>query len=95
MALEYVEGRSLRDYLLRKGPLDVLLVLSIMRQVASALQRASEMGIVHRDIKPENILLTRKGEAKVADFGLSRCLDSGAAPRPDAQRHRRWARRCT
>ena len=74
MVLEYVEGKSLRDYMLRTGPLDVPLVLSLMRQVASALYRASELGIIHRDIKPENILLTRKGEAKVADFGLSRCL---------------------
>ncbi|HTU20155.1 MAG TPA: protein kinase [Gemmataceae bacterium] len=74
MALEYVAGRNLRDYLAKKGPPDVLIVLSIMRQVASALQRASELGIIHRDIKPENILLTRKGEVKVADFGLSRCL---------------------
>jgi serine/threonine protein kinase len=74
MALEYVEGRNLREYLLKKGPPDLLLAVSIMRQVASALQRASELGIIHRDIKPENILLTRKGEIKVADFGLSRCL---------------------
>jgi eukaryotic-like serine/threonine-protein kinase len=73
MALEYVEGRNLREYLQKKGPPDLLLALSIMRQVASALQRASELGIIHRDIKPENILLTRKGEVKVADFGLSRC----------------------
>ncbi len=72
MALEYVEGRNLREFLERKGTPDVLLALSIMRQVAAALQRASEMGIIHRDIKPENILLTRKGEVKVADFGLSR-----------------------
>ncbi len=72
MALEYVEGRNLREYLEKKGPPEVLLGLSIMRQVAAALQRASELGIVHRDIKPENILLTRKGEVKVADFGLSR-----------------------
>jgi serine/threonine-protein kinase len=74
MALEYVEGRNLREYLARKGPPDVALAVSIMRQVGSALQRASELGIIHRDIKPENILLTRKGEVKVADFGLSRCL---------------------
>jgi eukaryotic-like serine/threonine-protein kinase len=74
MALEYVEGRNLREYLVRKGPPDVPLALSIMRQVASALQRAGELGIIHRDIKPENILLTRKGEVKVADFGLARCL---------------------
>src|SRR5438876_252245 len=45
MVLEYVEGRNLRDYLARKGTLDVMLVLSIMRQVAAALVRASEMGI--------------------------------------------------
>jgi serine/threonine-protein kinase len=74
MALEYVEGRNLHEYITRKGPPDILLTLSIMRQVASALQRAAELGIIHRDIKPENILLTRKGEVKVADFGLSRCL---------------------
>src|SRR5262249_2855201 len=56
------------------------LALSIMRQVAAALQRASEAGIVHRDIKPENILLTRKGEVKVADFGLSRCFANDQQP---------------
>ncbi len=74
MALEFVEGRNLRDFLQKKGPPDLLLAVIIMRQVASALQRAAELGIIHRDIKPENILLTRKGEIKVADFGLSRCL---------------------
>ncbi|OWK46873.1 serine/threonine-protein kinase [Fimbriiglobus ruber] len=72
MALEYIDGRNLRDYLERKGPPDLPVALSIMKQVAAALQRASELGIVHRDIKPENILITRKVEVKVADFGLSR-----------------------
>src|SRR2546425_8522879 len=80
MALEYVEGRNLREYLNKKGPPDVALGLSILRQIAAAIQRAHEHGIIHRDIKPENILLTRKGEVKVTDFGLSRCLDgTGAA----------------
>jgi serine/threonine-protein kinase len=72
MALEYVEGMNLRDYLAKKGAPDLPRALLIMRQIAAALQRASETGIVHRDIKPENILLTRKGEVKVTDFGLSR-----------------------
>src|SRR5436190_331601 len=60
MALEYVEGRNLRDFVNLKGPPDLLLALSFMWQVAGALQRAGELGIIHRDIKPENILLTRK-----------------------------------
>lgn len=72
MALEYVEGRNLREYLARKGTTDTALALSILRQVGAALGRAAELGIIHRDIKPENILLTKRGEVKVADFGLSR-----------------------
>ncbi|HET6572361.1 MAG TPA: serine/threonine-protein kinase, partial [Fimbriiglobus sp.] len=80
MALEYVEGRDLRDHLARKGPPELPLALAVMRQVAAALLRASESGIVHRDIKPENILITRKAEVKVADFGLSR--DFAAEGRP-------------
>ena len=74
LALEYVEGRNLRDFIEKKGTPELSLGLHIITQVASALQRASELGIIHRDIKPENILLTKKGEVKVADFGLSRCF---------------------
>jgi serine/threonine-protein kinase len=80
MVLEYVEGRNLRDYLARKGPPDLPITLNIIRQVALALQKAHELGIVHRDIKPENILVTRKAEVKVADFGLSRFFSGGVAP---------------
>jgi serine/threonine-protein kinase len=74
MALEYVEGRNLREFLTKKGPPELSVALRIMCQVAAALQRAAELGVVHRDIKPDNILLTRKGEVKVTDFGLSRVL---------------------
>lgn len=77
MALEYVDGRNLREHLARKGPPDLPVCLSIMRQVALALQNAHAQGIVHRDIKPENILVTRKVEVKVTDFGLSRFFAAG------------------
>jgi serine/threonine-protein kinase len=80
MALEHVDGRNLKDYLSRKGPPDLPVCISIMRQIAAALQRASELGFVHRDVKPENILVARKGEVKVADFGLTRCLSGDQQP---------------
>ena len=72
IAQEYVQGQNLQDWLARNGPPDVPHALSIMRQVASALAKAAEVGVVHRDIKPENIMLTTTGDVKVADFGLAR-----------------------
>jgi serine/threonine protein kinase len=74
MALEYVEGMNLKEYLQKKGPPELPIALAIMRQIAAALMKASELGFMHRDIKPENVLLTRKVEVKVADFGLSRMV---------------------
>ena len=71
IAQEYVKGLNLREYIRRKGPPNSQLALHFMRQVLLALERAGSAGIVHRDIKPENILITNKGEVKVADFGLA------------------------
>jgi serine/threonine-protein kinase len=76
---EYVQGQNLRDWLARQGLPALPQALSIMRQVASALAKAAEAGVVHRDIKPENILLTAAGEVKVADFGLARVLHQSEA----------------
>jgi eukaryotic-like serine/threonine-protein kinase len=77
IAQEYVRGGNLRDLMRKRGPLDLPLALHLMKQVAAALQVAGAAGIVHRDIKPENILLTKKGEAKVADFGLAQLTQGG------------------
>ncbi|WP_157606002.1 protein kinase domain-containing protein [Schlesneria paludicola] len=77
IAQEYVQGRTLKEYLKRKGPIEFRIALHILRQVASALQTAGVSGIVHRDIKPENILLNNKGEVKVADFGLAQLTLQG------------------
>lgn len=77
IAQEYVRGGNLREFMRRKGPLEVPIVLHILKQIAAALQVACNSGIVHRDIKPENILLTKKGEAKVADFGLAQLTQQG------------------
>jgi eukaryotic-like serine/threonine-protein kinase len=79
IAQEYVQGQNLRDYISRHGPPDLPHALSIMRQVASALAKAAEQGVVHRDVKPENIMLTASGEVKVADFGLARVTGPGVA----------------
>jgi tRNA A-37 threonylcarbamoyl transferase component Bud32 len=72
IAQEYVPGQNLRELISRQGSPDLRLAVHIIRQVALALQKASERGIVHRDIKPENIMLSRDGDVKVADFGLAR-----------------------
>jgi len=77
IAQEYVQGLNLRQWLERNGAPELRLALVIMRQVAAALAKAGQQGIVHRDIKPENIMLTRTGEVKVADFGLARVAQDG------------------
>jgi serine/threonine-protein kinase len=72
IAQEYVAGQNLKQLLLRRGPVEPIAAVSIIRQVSAALQRAGQRGVVHRDIKPENILIAPGGEVKVADFGLAR-----------------------
>jgi eukaryotic-like serine/threonine-protein kinase len=76
IAMEYVQGTNLRDYLIKKGALELPLAYSVMKQTTQAIGAAGEIGLIHRDVKPENILLTKKGRVKVADFGLCRDAES-------------------
>jgi eukaryotic-like serine/threonine-protein kinase len=71
MAMEYVEGKSLRAMLQGKQPLPVQKALDIAIQVCDALAYLHDNGVVHRDIKPENILLTASGQVKILDFGIA------------------------
>lgn len=73
LAMEYVDGPSLRRLLEGEGPVPEARALEIARQVALALEHAhSHAGIIHRDVKPANVLLTRDGVPKLADLGLAR-----------------------
>ncbi|MBL7223054.1 MAG: protein kinase, partial [Candidatus Brocadiae bacterium] len=76
IAMELVDGESLRDVLRREGRIPPDRALELMKQVADALAVAHAQGILHRDIKPDNILLTKRGRAKVADFGLAKQTDT-------------------
>jgi serine/threonine protein kinase len=76
IAMEYVEGENLKEYIRRHGRLAPERALEIAAQVCDALEYAHAHGIVHRDIKPQNILLTRDGRVKVTDFGIARAISS-------------------
>jgi eukaryotic-like serine/threonine-protein kinase len=71
IAMEYVPGGSLKDLILRRGPIGPSEAARLASQVAEALHAAHRCGIVHRDIKPQNVLIGEAGEAKVADFGIA------------------------
>ncbi|MDQ3941883.1 MAG: protein kinase, partial [Actinomycetota bacterium] len=76
IVMEHVSGGTLKERILRDGPLPPATAATIALQVARALQVAHEHGVIHRDIKLQNILLTDSGEAKVADFGIARAAAS-------------------
>jgi beta-lactam-binding protein with PASTA domain/predicted Ser/Thr protein kinase len=72
IAMEYLDGRSLKELIVQRGPAPITVSVEYARQILSALRFAHRHGIVHRDIKPHNVLVDADGRVKVTDFGIAR-----------------------
>ena len=78
IAMEYVEGRTLRD-MLRDGRIEIKRAVELVAQAAAGLAAAHDAHIVHRDIKPENLMVARSGPLKVLDFGVAKLVEKQLA----------------
>lgn len=76
IVMELIEGITLKNYINKKGCLDVKEAIGVAISVAQGIEAAHEQGIIHRDIKPQNIIIARDGKVKVADFGIARAASS-------------------
>jgi eukaryotic-like serine/threonine-protein kinase len=81
IAMEFLEGRTLKELLIRRGPTPLPVAIDYARQILAAVGFAHRNGIVHRDIKPHNIVVAPDGRLKVTDFGIAR---SGASQMTEA-----------
>jgi eukaryotic-like serine/threonine-protein kinase len=76
IAMEYVEGRPLNEFLVADTPMDLSACIASMTQLLGALDYAHARGVVHRDIKPANILVTAAAQVKITDFGVAKIESS-------------------
>jgi len=81
IAMELVEGKTLRELLASGEPLPTKRFLDLAVQIAEGLAKAHAAGIVHRDLKPENVMVSKDGYVKILDFGLAKLME---APAQDA-----------
>ncbi|PIC68811.1 serine/threonine protein kinase [Sporosarcina sp. P21c] len=78
LVMEYIAGKTLKDYIHTHGALSAEQAVSIMKQLVSAISHAHHNGIVHRDIKPQNVLMNGEDDVKITDFGIAMALNSTA-----------------
>lgn len=71
LVMEYVDGMDLKQYIRKNFPLGYERVIEIMEQVLDAVKEAHKHNIIHRDLKPQNILIDKKGNVKITDFGIA------------------------
>lgn len=77
LIMEYIEGQPLDEYIAKvTGPIEEKDAITIMTQILKAVQLAHEKGIIHRDLKPSNVIINRKKEIKILDFGIAKKLGS-------------------
>ena len=78
MVMEYVDGPDLKEYIRENSPLDLREVIRIMDQILSAVALAHKHNVIHRDLKPQNILMDKRGNIKIADFGIAVALNQSS-----------------
>jgi len=76
IVMEYVDGETLKQYIQNHFPIPIEKVIDITLQITSAISHAHQNNIIHRDIKPQNILIDKKGNVKITDFGIAVALTS-------------------
>ena len=84
ITMDYIEGESLKDAILKRGKFPANEAVSIIREVARALEAAHSEGVIHRDLKPQNIMIEKSGRIVVMDFGIARSAESGGATQTGA-----------
>ena len=84
IAMEYLDGRSLKELILSRGAAPPRIAIEYARQILAALRFAHRHGVVHRDIKPHNIMVDAEGRLTVTDFGIARAEQAGSSQMTEA-----------
>ena len=90
MVMEFVDGETFEDMILRRGPIPALEAIPIFKQALMGIGYAHRAGVVHRDIKPANLMLNRSGIVKVMDFGIAKVLGARGMTKTGTQMGTGW-----